>query len=144
MENGGNYNQRPVTAWNELDFFKWAGLRLIEVNEGVVKGELLVEAHHRGGGGSPTSINGGIVSYMFDALLGAVAASTWDNTVIGQATVSLNIHYLNVLEAKERVRGEARIIRGGGSLVYCEGRVWGDSGTSAATCTGIFRIFRRR
>ncbi len=131
-------------SWNELDFFKWAGLRLVSVENGVARGELIIEDHHRGGGGSPTSINGGIVSYMFDALLGAAVASSWDATVIGQATVNLNISFLDVLEAEERLTGEARIVRGGGSLVYCEGRIWGDSGKVGATCNGIFRIFRQR
>ena len=147
MENTGGpayYNTRTVDRWNDLDFLRWPGLRLISAENGVSRVELLVEDHHRGGGGSPTSVNGGIVSYMFDALLGSAVASTWDEAVVGQATVNLNVSFLDTLEAEERITGEGRVVRGGGSLAYCEGRVWDDSGRTGATCTGIYRVFRRR
>jgi acyl-coenzyme A thioesterase PaaI-like protein len=54
------------------------------------------------------------------------------------------VNFLDAMEAEARVTGEARVVRGGGSLVYCEGRVWDESGKTGATCTGIYRIFRRR
>ena len=143
MENSGPI-QKQVIDWNDTDFFRWPGLRLISAEDGVSRVELQVEKHHRGGGGSPNTINGGIVSYMFDALLGAAVASTWEEITIGQATITLNVNFLDAMEAEARVTGEARVVRGGGSLVYCEGRVWDESGKTGATCTGIYRIFRRR
>ena len=79
MENSGPI-QKHVIDWNDTDFFRWPGLRLISAEDGVSRVELPVEKHHRGGG----------------------------------------------------------------SLVYCEGRVWDESGKTGATCTGIYRIFRRR
>lgn len=133
-----------IADWNDLDFLRWPGLRLVSVEGGVARVELLVQKHHRGGGASPTSVNGGIISYMFDALLGAAVTSSWDEPVVAQATVTLNINFLSAIEAEEIVTGEARVVRGGGSLVYCEGKVWGDSGEIGASCTGIYRVFRRR
>ena len=103
MENSGPI-QKHVIDWNDTDFFRWPGLRLISAEDGVSRVELLVEKHHRGGGGSPNAINGGIVSYMFDALLGAAVASTWDEITIGQAW-----------------RWEPRLLRG-----PRVGRVWQD------------------
>src|SRR5215208_903867 len=59
-------------------------LSLIEEEGGTSRVELDVQDHHRGGGSSRTTVNGGIVSYMFDGLLGATVASTWDEDVLGQ------------------------------------------------------------
>lgn len=144
MDNAERPAYGRIADWNDLDFLRWPGLRLVSAEDGVSRVELLVEDHHRGGGGSPTSVNGGIVSYMFDALCGSAVTSTWDERVMAQATVSLNISFLDAIEAEEIVAGEARVVRGGGSLVYCEGRVWDESGKTGATCTGIYRVFRRR
>lgn len=143
-EDPAYYNTRTVDRWNELDFMRWPGLRLLSAEDGVSRVELLVEQHHRGGGGSPTTVNGGIVSYMFDALLGSAVASTWDESVVGQATINLSVSFIDGLEADERITGEGRVVRGGGSLAYCEGRIWDDRGKTGATATGIYRVFRRR
>jgi acyl-coenzyme A thioesterase PaaI-like protein len=101
LENSGPI-QKHVRDWNDTDFFRWSGLHLISAEDGDSRVELLVEKHHRGGGGSPNAINGGIVSYMFDGLLGAAVASTWDETTIGQATIALNVNFLDAIEAEAR------------------------------------------
>lgn len=130
--------------WNELDFLKWPGLHLVEAKDGHSKMELHVEDHHRGGGGSPETVNGGIISYMFDGMCGSAVASTWDENTIGQATMTLNIQFLSAINAKERVRGEANVTRRGGTVAYVEGKVFDEEGGVGASCVGIFKLFKRR
>ncbi len=130
--------------WNELDFLKWPGLTLIEAKDGHSVMELAVEDHHRGGGGSPETVNGGIISYMFDGMCGSAVASTWDESIIGQATMTLNIQFLSAINAKERVRGEANVTRRGGTVAYVEGKVFDEEGEVGASCVGIFKLFKRR
>ena len=135
---------RRRVAWNEIDFFRWPGLRLIEAGNGVARVELDVEDHHRGGGGSPRHVNGGIVSYMFDGLLGAAVESTWDEGVIGQVTITLNVQFVDAIEAENRIEGVARVLRRGGGLVFGEGQIFDERGKLGATCTGVYKLFRSR
>ena len=135
---------RRRVAWNEIDFFRWPGLRLIEAGKGVARVELDVQDHHRGGGGSPRHVNGGIVSYMFDGLLGAAVESTWDEGVIGQVTITLNVQFVDAIEAENRIEGTARVLRRGGGLVFCEGQIFDERGKLGATCTGVYKLFRNK
>ena len=143
-ETGDATARRRRVAWNEIDFFRWPGLRLIEAGNGVARVELDVEDHHRGGGGSPRHVNGGIVSYMFDGLLGAAVESTWDEGVIGQVTITLNVQFVDAIEAENRIEGEARVLRRGGGLVFGEGQIFDERGKLGATCTGVYKLFRSR
>lgn len=133
--------RHTVTDWNSATFFSWPGLRIIEADKGRSRVELEVREHHRGGGGT-RAINGGIVAYMFDGLLGIAIASLWDEKVQGQVTVNLNVDYLGPVEAKERIEGTASVVRMGRSVAFAEGRVFDEVGNLCATCTGIYRLFR--
>ena len=143
-EPGGPKKGRRRIAWNEIDFFRWPGLKLIEAKDGVARVELGVEDHHRGGGGSPRHVNGGIVSYMCDGLLGAAVESVWDDGVIGQVTITLNVQFVDAIEAESRIEGVARVLRRGGGLVFGEGQIFDESGKLGATCTGVYKLFRER
>lgn len=143
-EGGPTTGGRRRIAWNEIDFFRWPGLRLLEAGDGFARVELGVEDHHGGGGGSPRSVNGGIVSYMFDGMLGAAVESTWDEGVIGQVTISLNVQFVDAIEAEERIEGTARVLRRGGGLVFAEGQIFDEKGRLGATSTGVYKLFRSR
>ena len=141
---GDSVGQRRRIAWNEIDFFRWPGLKLIEAEKGVARVELNVEDHHRGGGGSPRHVNGGIVRYMFDGPLGAAVESVWDEGVIGQVTITLNVQFVDAIEAESRIEGVARVLRRGGGLVFGEGQIFDERGKLGATCTGVYKLFRNR
>ena len=144
QETDGPASGRRRVPWNEIDFFRWPGLKLIEAGDGVARVELRVEDHHRGGGGSPRHVNGGIVSYMFDGLLGAAVESTWDEGVIGQVTITLNVQFVDAVEAESRIEGTARVLRRGGGLVFGEGQIFDERGRLGATCTGVYKLFRSK
>ncbi|GAB4395499.1 MAG: hypothetical protein OHK0053_03890 [Microscillaceae bacterium] len=129
--------------WNLDTFYQWAGLEIVEFRPGYTKILLHVQAHHRGGGG-PQAINGGIVAYLFDGLLGACAASVWDEDTTGQVTVALNIQYLGMLVAEKQVMGEAKVVKKGKSTVFLEGWVYDESGTLCVNCNGIFRLRHKK
>ena len=141
---GDAADRRRRIPWNEIEFFRWPGLRLIETEKGVARVELDVQDHHRGGGGSPRHVNGGIVSYMFDGMLGAAVESTWDEGVIGQVTITLNVQFVDAIEAENRIEGTARVLRRGGGLVFCEGQIFDERGKLGATCTGVYKLFRNK
>ncbi len=133
----------PPSEANGFPFFSWAGLRITHAKDGEAQIELDVAHHHRGGGGTE-AVNGGIVAYMFDGLLGVAVRSVWEEDVVGQVTVNLNIQYRQMLHAKQVVIGKSRVTTRGRSTVFAEGEVYNDAGQVAASCTGIFRLFRER
>jgi len=130
---------RWLAEWNAKPFYRWPGFRIVEAHAGQARVELDVQEHHRGGGGT-RAINGGILAYMFDGLLGAAVFSSRED-IVGQVTVTLTIHYLRMLQAEHRVVGTARVVSGGRNLVFAEGEVMDEEGNVCATCTGVYRIY---
>ncbi|AUW93573.1 MAG: PaaI family thioesterase [Sulfobacillus thermotolerans] len=132
----------PPSEANGYPFFSWAGLRIVEAKGGKSTVELDVAHHHRGGGGTD-AVNGGIMAYMFDELLGVAVRSAWTPGVIGQVTITLNIQYLKMVKANKIVTGHGRVTRQGATTVFVEGEILDEAGTICATCTGIYKLFRR-
>jgi uncharacterized protein (TIGR00369 family) len=137
------YRDINVKAWNQGNFYKWAGLEIVEADAGEVRIVLHVQDHHRGGGGTK-AINGGIVAYMFDALLGTCAGTVWDENTIGQVTVYMNIQYLAMLQADNQVVGVARVKKRGKTTVFMEAEVFDEAGEVCANCTGIYRLRQKK
>ncbi len=131
----------PPSEANGYPFFSWAGLSIVEAQQGRSTLELAVEHHHRGGGGTH-AVNGGIISYMFDGLLGVAVRSAWTPGVTGQVTITLNIQYLKMLQAEKTVVGHGRVVRLGATTAFVEGEILDESQTICATCTGIYKLFR--
>ncbi len=138
-------DQRPLlpSEVNGYPFYSWAGLKVTEAAGGHSTIELDVQHHHRGGGGTD-AVNGGIVAYMFDGLLGSAVRSIWTADVLTQVTITLNIQYLRMIQAKSRVVGHAQVVRQGASTVFVDGEIFDDSGAACAKCTGIYRLFRKK
>lgn len=130
------------SLWNRLPLSQWSGIELIEYSEGYAKMCLQVEDHHRGGGGS-SAVNGAIVAYMFDGLLGACALTTWDSDTIGQVTVSLNIQYMALVKAKKQVLGTSKVIKRGKSTVFMEGEIFDEEENLCVKCHGIYRLRKK-
>ncbi|MDY6820829.1 MAG: PaaI family thioesterase [Deferribacterota bacterium] len=141
-----DHNNRIATErffefMNQTPFFSWAGLKIIDAHNGEATIALEVQDHHRGGGGTE-AINGGIVAYMFDGLLGMAIASKWGSDIIGQVTVSLNIEYLRMIQASTMVMGKGRVVQLTKTLAFAEGEVYDEKQVLCAKCTGIYKVFR--
>lgn len=127
--------------WNRLPFMEWAGMRVLEAKDGRAVIEALVQEPHRGGGGTD-AINGGFLAYMLDALFGAAVHSTWDEDVVSQVTISMNVHYLSMVRSDGIVRGESEVVKRGRTTVFAEARIFSKGGAVGVTGTGVFRLFR--
>lgn len=126
----------------EQQFFEWAGLTVVEVENGCAVVHLHVQPHHRGGGGT-AAVNGGIAAYMFDGVLGAAVRSTWTKDVEGQVTMTLNIQYLRPLIADDVVIARGRVTHRGRGTAYVSGEIYDREGQVSMMATGIFHLFRR-
>lgn len=136
--------QEPYVYESEYErrFFEWASLSVVEAGEGRARVQLDVQPHHRGGGGTE-AVNGGIGAYMFDGVLGTAVRSTWDEGVVGQVTMTLNIQYLRPLLADETVTAYGEVTHRGRQSAFVRGEIYDREGRVAMAATGLFHLFRR-
>jgi uncharacterized protein (TIGR00369 family) len=132
-----------VSHWNGRPLFAWAGLRIVEAHGGHAVLELDVQDHHRGGGGSE-AVNGAIAAYGFDCALGTASASTWDEGVRAQVTVTMNVNYLRMARAERSLKLTAEVTARGRSLVFVAGELLDEDGETCATATGTYRLFHEQ
>jgi len=81
--------------------------------------------------------HGGVVLTLLDVAMGS-AARTTDGQVAGIVTVNLTVNFLR--SGSGLLRAEGRVLRGGRSLVFCEGEVRDASGEVLAKGIGTFRL----
>jgi len=84
--------------------------------------------------------HGGIVLTLLDVAMGSAARTTNSNDY-GIVTVSLTVSFLRSCAGP--LRAEGRVLRGGRSLVFCEGEVRDASGEKVAAGIGTFRLKKR-
>lgn len=130
-------------AWDQTPFFHWMGMRVIEAADGRGRLVLDVQDHHRGGGGT-VAVNGGVLAYMLDAVVGVAVHSSNPADTVGQVTLSLNVEYLAPMMVATQVIGEGEVVRRGGSMAFVDGRLYADDGSVACRAHAVLRIFRRR
>jgi acyl-coenzyme A thioesterase PaaI-like protein len=131
-----------IDNWNALPWMQWAGARLISAADGKARLELRVAEHHRGGASTP-AINGAILSYLHDIAQGAAVRSRAGD-VPAIATISLTVHFIDLVEARELLYVEGSAVRVGSGVGFAESSVRNDAGDICSTASGSFRIFRRR
>jgi len=131
-----------VRQWNALPWMRWAGARILSAEDGAVRLELIVGEHHRGGA-STSAINGAIVSYLHD-IAGGAAVRSKAGEVSAIATISLAIHFIDLVQVKEVLYVDGKAIRVGSGVGFAESTVRDDAGRICSTASGSFRIFRRR
>lgn len=86
------------------------------------------------------SAHGGIVTSLLDVAMGGAAMAA-DVRATGVVTVNLSISFMR--SATGSLVAEGRMIRGGPSLVFCEGEVRDAAGEVLAKGVGIFKVKRR-
>lgn len=128
--------------WADSTFFTWMGLEIIEAKADYAKLRLPVQEHHRGGGGT-AAVNGGVLAYMLDGVMGVAVHSGSPPEIGGQVTLTLNLEYLDMASAGEEIIADAEVVRRGGSTVFVDGRVYNKEGKVACRGHGIYRLFRR-
>jgi fatty-acyl-CoA synthase len=84
--------------------------------------------------------HGGVVVTLLDVCMGS-AAVTVDPEAAGIVTVDLHVSFLK--SANGHLRAEGRVLRGGRSVVHCEGEVRGPDGELVAKALGTFRLKKK-
>jgi len=100
-----------------------------------------VQDHHRGG---TVAVNGGVLAYMLDEVVGMAVHLSNPADTVGQVTLSLNAEYLASMMVATQVIGEGEVVRRGGSMAFVDGRLYADDGSVACRAHAVLRIFRRR
>lgn len=126
-----------VEVWNTSPYFVFMGIRLTQAGEGRARCELRVEDRHRGGGGS-SSVNGGVMAYVFDGVLGTAVATY--HRPAPHSTLQLDVSYLRPLEGDLLV-AEAWVVRGGSRIVFANAEIRDAAGELCASARSIFRVF---
>lgn len=129
-------------VWSDSTFFKWMGLEILEAGNDYAKLRLPVNDHHRGGGGT-AAVNGGVLAYMLDGVMGVAVHSGNPPEIGGQVTMTLNLEFLDMASADDQIIAEAEVVRRGGSTVFVDGRVYNSQDRVACRGHGIYRLFRR-
>lgn len=83
---------------------------------------------------------GAIMSVIDFALSAAVRASSAD--VAGAATIDMTTSFL--APALSALTIEARVVKAGGSIAFCEAEAFDAGGALVARATATFKIFRRK
>jgi uncharacterized protein (TIGR00369 family) len=85
--------------------------------------------------------HGGVLMTLLDVAMGSAVRSTV-TAGFGVVTANLNVTFLH--SAAGKLTAEGRVLRGGRTLVFCEGEVRDDAGHLLAKGVGTFRLKRRK
>lgn len=152
-------NDRSVPQ-HAVDAFwqRWAGNTFMQAQglqvEVVSVGQTIVRLPQvmptqRGGGGSDELLNGGVIAYMFDGALASAITSSLlampearsiDLEQLRQATINLDISYVDSA-AGDHFEAHGKALRVGRSVAFAEGRLLDSRGKVCATAKGIWRVF---
>jgi uncharacterized protein (TIGR00369 family) len=136
--------------WGNNTFMKAQGLEIeiVGVGNAVVRLPKVLPTQ-RGGGGSDTVLNGGVIAYMFDGALGCAIASTSlarpemlgvDPSQLRQSTINLDISYVEAASG-DHFEAHGKVVRASRSMAFAEGELYDAQGRVCATAKGIWRIF---
>lgn len=136
--------------WGNNLFMRAQGLEvdIVGVGEAVVRLPQVM-ATQRGGGGSDTVLNGGVIAYMFDGALGCAIASSLlarpemrgiDPQRLRQSTINLDISYVDAASG-DHFQARGKVVRASRNIAFAEGELLDAQGRTCATAKGIWRIF---
>jgi uncharacterized protein (TIGR00369 family) len=132
-----------IDEWNSKAFMQWPGLRVRDAAEGRATLELQVLDHHRGGGGT-LAVNGAILAYMHDVVQGVAIGTLLASDVRRMATLNLSIEYPKLLLCGPTARVQARVLRLGRTVAFCESEFRDDGGELCSRCSGTYQVKRSR
>lgn len=85
--------------------------------------------------------HGGVVMTLLDVCMGSAVRSTV-TAEFGVVTANLSVSFLH--SGAGSLTAEGRVLRGGTTLVYCEGEVHDGAGHLVAKGLGTFRLKKRK
>jgi uncharacterized protein (TIGR00369 family) len=129
---------RFAEQFNQSQTLRYFGLRL-SFPQGEKVQILLPEVRpeHRGGLGSSSAINGGVISAMFDVAIGCTPALL--DPTRRCATMQLSMSFERPL-AGNSARAEAVITSAGSSTVFATALMYDEQGRVCARCQGVVKF----
>ncbi|MCY3655963.1 MAG: PaaI family thioesterase [Chloroflexi bacterium] len=130
-------------APDEVAFWRTLGIEVVGAEEGMAR--LRIPARAELETRRPDTLHGGVLASLIDAAGSAALLTTRaedDETWAGFASTDLNVSYLAA--ATSDVTAEARVLRGGRTVVYTTVEVTDAAGTTVAVGRVTYMIVRRR
>ncbi len=81
--------------------------------------------------------HGGLLMTMLDIALGCAAR---DAVAGAESFITVDLHVAFLAAGEGTLVAEGRVLRAGGSLVFCEGEVRDDEGVMLARASGVFKL----
>lgn len=133
--------EKMSETWNKNFLLKSMGVKVDLSNENIVKASIdKLQDFHRGGMGTK-SVNGAVLSSLFDLVIGLVGIVNSDYYRTG--TVQLNINFLKPLNG-DSLTIEGTLIKTGKALVFARAEALNEKGEICATCDGICSVDRTK
>lgn len=114
-------------------FLGHCGIRRLSVGNGEARNEVFVEPHL---GNRSGAAHGGLLMTMLDSVLASAGRSVLPDDH-GMMTIDMQAAFLS--PGRGRLTGTGRVVRRGGSLIFCEGEIRDEKGDLVAKATGMFR-----
>lgn len=99
-----------------------------------------VKAGHRGGLGTATAINGGVLAALYDLVVGCSAALVDPRR--RSATIQLSMNFEKPVVG-DYVRGEAWVDRAGSKMVFASARIVDEHGDVCSHGQGVVRMSQK-
>lgn len=128
----------PLYFGIDVPFMEHIGLRPVALEEGCCRTLLAWEptlVNSRG------DIHGGTMMSAFDFTLSA-AARSHDPMKLGAITIDMTTHFYEA--ARSDLTVEARCVRRGKSIAFCEGEIRDANQTVVAVARAVFKLVERR
>jgi uncharacterized protein (TIGR00369 family) len=84
--------------------------------------------------------HGGVVMTLLDVTMGSAARSTVPHAA-GVVTVDMSVSFVSAGQGRLTVEG--RVLRSGGSIVFCEGEMRDEAGELVAKAMASFKVRRK-
>lgn len=123
-----------------IPYWQLLGAQVEEVGEGYACISLPLDPRLNNSDGSA---HGGALASLVDMAVARALRTLYDGTIVGHATVELNISFLRPARG-QRLTAEGRILRLGSTVAVGEVQVGGDDGRLVATGRATYMIFRRK
>ncbi|KAA0889372.1 PaaI family thioesterase [Pusillimonas sp. ANT_WB101] len=118
----------------EVPFMRYLGLQPEHIEPGYARARLPLNANLTNSRGD---VHGGTMMSVLDFILSA-AARSHDPLSYGVVTIDMSTHFLNV--ARTDLVFEARPLRRGRSIVFCEGSVKDANDVEVCTARAVFKL----
>jgi uncharacterized protein (TIGR00369 family) len=118
----------------DIPFARHCGIRALAVEDGRTRLGLALSSASTNQFGM---FHGGALLTLLDIAMGSAARVS-----VGCGVVAVDMQTAFIAPGRSDVIGEGRVIRAGGSLVFCEGEIHDIAGALIAKGSGVYKIVK--